>query len=69
MVRTSLIPKKQQVSIEVPADYVGTEVEVIAFRKNEGVEREKTIPKKVSFSAISIDTAGFRFDRNEANER
>ena len=25
--------------------------------------------KKVSFNAISIDTKGFKFDRNEVNER
>jgi hypothetical protein len=69
MVRTTLIPKKQRISIEVPADYVGTEVEVIAFQKNEGIEKKSLSPKKVSFSAISIDTLGFKFDRDEANER
>jgi hypothetical protein len=65
MVRTTVIPKKKEVSIEVPAEYIGTEVEVIAFQKNEGMNENVNGKKKASFSAISIDTLGF-LKRNNA---
>lgn len=71
MIRTTIIPDKRviNISLEVPENYVGEEVEVIAFTKNEGKE-EKALPKKnVSFSALSIDTKNFKFDRDEANKR
>ena len=69
MVRTIIIPEKDTINISIPKHYVGEEVEVIAFAKNEGLQKNQIIQKKVSFDAISIDTKGFRFNRDEANER
>lgn len=71
MVRTTVIPENRtvMVSLSVPENYIGKELEVIAFTKNEGTEKKEIIKKKVSFSAISIPTKGFKFSRNEANER
>ncbi|MBW7870790.1 MAG: hypothetical protein H3C39_07005 [Flavobacteriia bacterium] len=39
---------------------------IIRFRKK---EKEKSANKTVSFSAVSLDTQNFRFNREEANER
>jgi hypothetical protein len=69
MIRTIVIPDTQTVFFEVPKDYIGKELEVIAFTKNEYTVADTTLEKQVSFSALSIDTKGFKFDRNEANER
>lgn len=69
MIRTILIPDKQTVSFNVPVEYIGKEVEVIAFAKNEGEQKIESVPKSVSFEAISTDTIGFIFNREEANER
>ena len=67
MVRTIVTPREKTISINIPEDYIGKQIEVIAFEKDEGIA-EKAV-KKVSFTALSIDTQGFVFNREEANER
>jgi hypothetical protein len=69
MIRTVITPDKQTISFDIPEDYVGKQVEVIAFTKDEGVTQEKHAGKKVTFTALSIDTRGFKFNRDEANGR
>lgn len=69
MIRTILIPDTQTVTFNVPKEYIGKEVEVIAFAKNEGIDNKESTGKQVSFNALSIDTKNFKFNRNEANER
>ena len=71
MIRTTIIPDKRTVNISfsIPEDYIGKEMEVIAFTKKEGVEILPVTSKTVSFTAISVDTRGFKFDRDEANRR
>ena len=69
MVRTIIIPDTQIVSFTIPEEYIGQELEVIAFAKNEGEETKKQTKKKATFNALSIDTRNFKFNRDEANER
>ena len=70
MIRTIITPNTQTVHFNIPKDYVGKELEVIAFTKEEGMEEEKPSSKKfASFDAIKIDTKNFKFNRDEANER
>lgn len=69
MIRTIIKAKKNFLTIPLPNEYVGKQLEVIAFM----LEDESDIPlsdkKNASFEAISLDTRGFRFNRDEANER
>ncbi len=72
MIRTTVIPNTSNfnVTLDFPKDYLGEEVEIIAFKKEEGFSEKKHGPKRfVSFDAIKIDTANFTFNRDEANER
>jgi hypothetical protein len=69
MIRTIITPKEQSISFNIPKDYVGKEIEVIAFAKGEGITREQSALKKVTFNALSIDTRGYKFNRDQANER
>jgi len=69
MIRTIIIAECQTISIDIPKDYIGKQIEVIAFAKDEEMELESTGRKKVSFDAITIDTLGYKFSRDEANER
>lgn len=64
-----MIPKNKKISITLPEDYVGKEVEVIAFQKGEGETHAGRGEKTVSFDALALDTTGFKFNRDEANER
>ncbi len=63
------MPSTQTASFNVPEEYVGKEIEIIAFTKNEGLQAVELPKKFATFSALSIDTTGFKFNREEANER
>jgi hypothetical protein len=69
MIHTTVIPNKQTISFDIPKDYVGKQIEVIAFAKGEGITKEQPAKKKVTFNALSIDTRGYKFNRDEANDR
>ncbi|GAC1300450.1 MAG: hypothetical protein NVSMB24_01090 [Mucilaginibacter sp.] len=69
MIRTIITPKKQTISLDIPLNYVGKEIEVIAFAKDEGENKRRSTKKDVSFSALTLDTIGYKFNRDEANER
>lgn len=72
MIRTIVIPNTSNfnVALDFPKDYLGEEVEIIAFKRKEGFSERKNAAKRfVSFDAIKIDTSNFKFNRDEANER
>ncbi|HEY9258251.1 hypothetical protein [Chitinophaga sp.] len=69
MIRTIIIPHQQSISFDIPEDYVGKQIEVIAFAKDEGNTKAKPAKQKVTFTALSLDTRGYKFNRDEANER
>jgi hypothetical protein len=37
MIRTIVTPDKPVISLEIPSEYIGKEIEVIAFSKEEGL--------------------------------
>lgn len=69
MIRTTIKSSSSVVSISIPPNYIGKELEVIMYDKNEGIIPTTNGKKKVSFDALSIDTINFKFNREEANER
>ena len=69
MIRATVTPDKATISFRIPEDYVGKQIEIIAFAKDEGLNKEVNGKKKVTFDALSIDTRGYKFNRDEANER
>lgn len=68
MIRTTIVPNEKTISLSIPENYIGKQIEVIAFEKDEGVT-EKPAQKIASFTALAIDTKGYKFSREEANER
>ncbi len=70
MVRKTVKSNSSLVFIPIPANFIGKELEVIVFEKNEEIETYKNSnKKKVSYDALSIDTINFKFNRDEANQR
>ncbi len=71
MIRTVITPDQNVVhlSFTIPESYIGKEVEVIAFRTDEGAARNVSTEKHVTFNALSLDTRNFKFNRDEANRR
>ena len=68
MIRTVLVPQNESFVFPIPAEYIGKELEIIVFPKDEIISKS-LISKKVSFNAISIDTRQYKFSREEANAR
>ena len=69
MIRTIITPNKQTVSFDIPMHYIGKQIEVIAFAKDEGIAKEQIAGKKVSFTVLHVNTKDYKFNRDEANER
>jgi len=69
MIRKILKVNSDTVSISVPKNYVGKILEIIAFTKDEEQDKDILQDQKATFNALSLDTRGFKFNREEANER
>lgn len=70
MIRTVVTPDKNFLSFNIPDKYIGKKLEVIAFAVDEPSEDViYTTKSSKSFSAIKLNTKGFKFNRDEANER
>lgn len=71
MIRTNITPNTDKINLmlSVPKKYIGKELEVIAFAKDEGVEENYSVKKKVSFTVLHTDIKNYKFNRDEANER
>ncbi|MCF0074552.1 hypothetical protein LZD49_28970 [Dyadobacter sp. CY261] len=59
MVRTLITPENTNISLEVPASFVGKQVEVIAFTVNdfveERIEQDKTLTHYASQKTLEKD--------------
>ncbi|MDR1780309.1 MAG: hypothetical protein LBR50_06215 [Tannerella sp.] len=69
MVRTICVPESKQLVFPVPQEYVGRKVEVLIFPYEETFAVASANRTEAQFNAVSIDTVGFKFDRDEANAR
>ena len=69
MIRKILKVESDKVSISVPKNYIGKFMEIIAFTKDEEEDKEVLHHGIATFYALSLDTRGFKFNRDEANER
>jgi len=69
MIRTVVKPHTNTLTFSIPDIYVGKELEVIAFAKDEGLHEVIKAKKKVSFTVLHADIENYKFNRDEANER
>ncbi len=65
-IREIVIPENNKIELIVPDNFIGEEVEVFAVK----IDKETSqLKKDKSFDAIKLDLSGFKFNREEANER
>jgi hypothetical protein len=66
-IREIVVPENNKIELTVPDHFIGKTIEVIAFE----IEEEKTSKsfKKKTSDAIKLDLSGYKFNRDEANER
>ncbi len=69
------IEKTEDLTIQLPKEYLNKEVEVLALDVtdetiDELAEKRKAAKEAIDFfNTIQIDMSNFKFDRDEANER
>ena len=51
MIRTVITPQQQNISIDLPQDYIGKKVEVIAFTVEEAIDNLSTLEKPLTHLA------------------
>lgn len=69
MIRTIVVPNNNSFTLLLPDDFLGKQIEVIAFVVEDAIQRSK---KKVSFTVLDVTEdmrKNYRFNRDEANER
>ena len=69
MIRTIVTPDKEHISLSIPKNYIGVEIEVIAFSREETPPLKLNHKRKATFNSVSLDTRGFIFDRDSRDER
>lgn len=67
MFRTVVKAQKRKLYLTLPENYAGKNLEVYVFPVETNMSLKADDFK--SFSAISYNTKGYRFNREEANER
>jgi hypothetical protein len=69
MIRTIVTADRNNLMLTLPDDFLGKQIEVIAFVIEEAVQKAE---KKVSFTVLEVSDElkiNYRFNRDEANER
>lgn len=69
MIRTIVTVEGNNLTLSLPDNFLGKQIEVIAFVIEEAIQKSK---KKVSFTVLDVPNelkVNYRFNRDEANER
>jgi len=72
MFRQIVVPKNTQLLLQLPKEFVGRQVEVIAFTVDYGKKTDDKYSWKnalMFFEANRISLKDYKFNREEANER
>lgn len=70
MIRTIVTTNNNILTLSIPDRYIGRKLEVIAFAVDEPMDDIIFSTKsQKTFVAIKLNTKGYKFNRDEANER
>lgn len=72
MVRQIVKIDDRNFNLALPAEFIGKKVEILAFVVDENAGKEDVSYLTESddeFVVFEVDTKGYKFDREEANER
>ena len=65
-IREIVIPENNKIELTIPDHFIGEQIEVFAIKIDKETDQFK---RDKSFDAIKLDLSGFKFNREEANER
>jgi hypothetical protein len=67
-IREIIVPENNKIELTIPDNFIGKRIEVLAFEmEDSSVELQKKI--KRPFIVADVKVEGYKFDREEANER
>jgi len=64
-IREIIVPENNKIELIIPDNFIGAEIEVLAFKIGKGTSDLKDLNSK-SFDAIKLDLSEFKFNREEA---
>lgn len=67
-IREIVVPENNKIELTIPDNFIGKKIEVIAFElEDSNVEQSKKIKQKFIVAEAKVE--GYKFNREEANER
>ena len=70
MIRKVITVKNEVLTLSLPNDYIGKQVEVIAFVIDDVLEEvKKKIGKKKKFTVVKVSEKNYKFNRDELYDR
>ncbi|MGN6246831.1 MAG: hypothetical protein ACTHNG_00660 [Ginsengibacter sp.] len=67
-IREKVVPENNKIELTIPDNFIGKKIEVIAFElEDSNVEQSKKIKQKFIVAEAKVE--GYKFNREEANER
>ena len=70
MYRKILIPTQTHLELELPEEFIGHQVELIAFTTDEAEKRKYTLEENEKFySQFSFDNSQLKFNREDLYDR
>ena len=69
MVKRSFTALQQQILLQLPKSFIGKRVEILAYTEEEVQKEKQQKNPLIDFNTMKVSTKGFRFNRDEANER
>jgi hypothetical protein len=68
MLRQTMIPSKENATISIPAEFYGTEVEILVFPSCNTKSNQNSSNIKDLFAKHRYSFKNYKFDRDEAND-
>ena len=68
MLRQVMIPSKENSTVSIPAEFYGTEVEILVFPSCNSKKNQTNDSIKDIFAKHLYPFDNYKFDRNEAND-
>ena len=67
-IREIVVPENNKIELTVPDNFIGKRIEVIALEMEDSPAEIKNILKR-PFTVANVKVEGYKFNREEANER
>ena len=68
-IREIVVPENNKIELTVPDNFIGKKIEVIAFEADDTTVEIKNKSNRTFTALQTLELEGYKFNREEANER